>query len=336
MISYHDIATEAAVSKMTVSRVMRGAANVSETTRANVLDAAERLGYQTNPLVSMLMTQVRSKRLRQDANRLAWIYPEPRSGESSIFKLYLEGAREKARELGFSIDEFTLGDGISPGRLREILLCRGIRGILLNPTNTVHFDTKFDFSGFAVVLFGYSMQATGLNRVTAHHSENQFTLLEKLREKGYRHIVYMTQPWMEERINFGWLAATMAFAHRYHGTIRVRAIRAQEGIELLRNRKSKDYPDAVVFNRPDGEVFLQQMGLQAPDEIGFATPSIEESGEGNTTVSGIHQCSKKTGACAVELLLEQINANRFGPRENPSYLLVKGSWHEGKTTRPTT
>lgn len=334
MISYHDIAKEAGVSKMTVSRVMRGTTNVREATRNKVMATADRMGYQTNPLVSVLMTQVRAKRLRQDANRLAWIYPEPQSGEPAIFKLYLEGARDKARELGFAIDEFTLGHGIGPNRLREILLCRGIRGILLNPTSTVHFDTKFDFSGFAAVAFGYSMQAVGLNRVTAHHAENQFTLLEKLREKGYRDIIYMTQPWLEERINFGWLAATMAFAHRYHDTIRVRTIRAQEAIEILRNRNSDAFPDAVVFNKPNAKTFLQNLNLSAPDDIGFATPSVEETNAENGATSGMHQCSRKTGACAVELLLEQINANRFGPRENPSYLLVKGSWHEGTTTRP--
>ncbi len=56
-VSITDVAREAGVSPMTVSRVVRGKEDVSDETRARVLEWIERLGYQPNAIARGLVTQ---------------------------------------------------------------------------------------------------------------------------------------------------------------------------------------------------------------------------------------------------------------------------------------
>src|SRR5690348_17792391 len=52
-----DVAGRSGVSKSTVSNVIRGAANVSESTRRRVLAAVDELGYRPNALARQLVQQ---------------------------------------------------------------------------------------------------------------------------------------------------------------------------------------------------------------------------------------------------------------------------------------
>jgi LacI family transcriptional regulator len=53
-VTIYDVATEAGVSSATVSRVLAGLDTVAETTRAHVLDVAERMGYRPNQIARSL------------------------------------------------------------------------------------------------------------------------------------------------------------------------------------------------------------------------------------------------------------------------------------------
>lgn len=331
MISYRDIAHQAGVSEMTVSRVMRDGAKVRPETRKKVLAAAENLGYQRNPLVDTLMKQVRSKRVLADVHRIAWIYPEPGNASKTVYALYLEGAKERAKELGFVIDDFTLNDDMSPKRLRDILLTRGIRGILVSPTQSLHLDLEFNFDGFSAVTFGYTLRSPNLNRISSHHTKNQFMLLNRLRDMGFQDILYASPLWLEERINFGWLAPTMAFAKQHERDMRVRCIFLDELEELLANTPRSKLPEVIICDRLKVAELTKPYGLRVPTDFSFVTPTVElTTGEG-IEVAGIDQCSWQIGARAVEFLAELLAMNRFGAPVNPSAMLVEGIWCEGET-----
>ena len=53
----YDVARAAGVAQSTVSRCFQADSNISETTRASVLDAARRLGYVPNALARSLITR---------------------------------------------------------------------------------------------------------------------------------------------------------------------------------------------------------------------------------------------------------------------------------------
>ncbi len=294
--------------------------------------AAEKLGYRRNPLVDTLMRQVRNKRVLTDVHHLAWVYPEPGNTSRTVFAQYLTGAQQRAKELGFSIDVFTLGE-MPPKRLRDILLARGISGILLGPTYNDVIDLGFDFTGFAAVTFGYSIRSPNLNRITSHHTKNQFMLLNRLRDMGFRDIIYASPYWHEERINFGWLASTLAFAKKHERDMRVRCMILDELKDLLACTPKAHLPQVVICDRLKIDELTVPYGLRVPDDFSYVTPTVELTTKLGVEVAGIDQCSKKIGARAVEFLTELLAMNRFGVPENPSAILVEGTWREGETLR---
>lgn len=87
-----DVARETGLSIATVSRVMNGATNVKEETRARVLDASSRLNYLPNPAARALSTS-RSK-------TIAAIVP---TLEYSIFAQYLTAIEQTLTDRGYSL-----------------------------------------------------------------------------------------------------------------------------------------------------------------------------------------------------------------------------------------
>lgn len=335
MISYKDIAEKAGVSEMTVSRVLRGNLHVRDSTRDRVLEAAGELGYQRNPLVDMLMKQVRAKRVLADVDKIAWLLPSPQSKADGVFSFYRQGAEEKARDLGFHIDEFHLTERLNAKRIREILKTRGIHGILVNPAPEHDFHLDFDFSGFAAVTFGYSVEAPALNRVTSHHTHNQYELLSKLREMGFRRIMHVTPLWQEKRLNFGWLAPTLAFGMYHAEDMEVSYMDFAEFRDRIDQDPDRGWlPEVVVSNHIHMLDYLKAKGFSVPEDISFATTTCEgpEGHEkGGVRISGMDQCSTVIGRRAMEFLADQMALNRFGVPETPSALLVEGSWRDGDT-----
>lgn len=59
-VTLKQIALEAGVSVMTVSRALRNQPSSASATRQRIQQIAERLGYRPNPLVSALMSYRRS------------------------------------------------------------------------------------------------------------------------------------------------------------------------------------------------------------------------------------------------------------------------------------
>jgi LacI family transcriptional regulator len=88
-VTIEDVAREAGVSAMTVSRVINGATNVRETTRAAVMGAVERLNYSPNSAARNLAAG--------EATHIGLLYANPSAAYLSQF---LIGALEAARRAG--------------------------------------------------------------------------------------------------------------------------------------------------------------------------------------------------------------------------------------------
>ncbi|NBU71571.1 MAG: LacI family DNA-binding transcriptional regulator, partial [Bacteroidetes bacterium] len=71
------IAKRCRVSKVTVSLALRGSLRISPATRARVAEVATELGYTPNPMVSALMTSLRSNRKTKFVCNLGFITSFP-------------------------------------------------------------------------------------------------------------------------------------------------------------------------------------------------------------------------------------------------------------------
>jgi LacI family transcriptional regulator len=118
-----DVAAQAGVSPMTVSRVINGRASVDPTTRASVQDAIKALGYTPNLAARSLVTSTELK--------IGVIYANPSAAFMSDF---LTGVFEEASIRGARLILLKGEDGRPPSPAAlETLVATGISGMICAP-----------------------------------------------------------------------------------------------------------------------------------------------------------------------------------------------------------
>ena len=131
------VAVAAGVSRATVSLALRNDRSIAATTRSRIYAVAEQLGYKTNPLVSALMSSIHARRLSQKHTVLAYVTTDPQFAPWRTWRMFIEmhdGAKARAEELGYRLEEFPLRTpGMTPKRYVQMLQTRGILGLLIAP-----------------------------------------------------------------------------------------------------------------------------------------------------------------------------------------------------------
>ena len=94
-VTIYDIASEAGVSIATVSRVLRGEANVSEATRKKVQDVIDRRNYRPSSIARGLTSKT--------THSLGIILPKLLNPH---YAMIFTGAQEEARKLGYTMSLF--------------------------------------------------------------------------------------------------------------------------------------------------------------------------------------------------------------------------------------
>ena len=213
--SLRELARTLGLSHTTVSEALRNNPRVRDETKQKVLKAAEAAGYRRNPLAGALMSEIRRSRAGTFRGVIAIIDSDGISKRAPNASLYhremIQGASERARELGFMGEIFVGQRDISTSRLDSILQSRGIRGILLLP---VHDDPDFshlDWSRYAGVYTDYIIERPQLHSVCSDHYRALIGGLNRLRALGYRRPGLVLQQHNDERLLNRWEAAFQAY-----------------------------------------------------------------------------------------------------------------------------
>jgi DNA-binding LacI/PurR family transcriptional regulator len=189
-----EIAKRAKCSHVTVSRALKNHPNVRPDLRERILKIAREMGYRPNPLVASLMTGNAMRRPGSNSTcTLGWLitHPNPRIWRMySYRRIYLEGAIERANELGYTIDEiWAVEPGMSGKRLKDVLLSRGIYGLLIPSDLFALSRMDFDWGPFAVACLGHkTADQKDWHRVHLAVRDSLQILLDELMERGYRRI----------------------------------------------------------------------------------------------------------------------------------------------------
>ena len=127
-----DVARETGLSVATVSRVMNGAKNVRDETRARVMEASEKLDYLPNPAARALSTK-RSK-------TIAAIIPNI---NHSVFSRYIDALEQVLSDRGYSL-VLAISDGDAEEELKAArkLLSMGADAFIL--TGLAHHAELFN------------------------------------------------------------------------------------------------------------------------------------------------------------------------------------------------
>jgi DNA-binding LacI/PurR family transcriptional regulator len=331
-----DIASRLGISKMTVSRALRGGRHVTADLRGRILQMAAELGYRPDPEIAKLMTHMRSKRQSRAPQTLALVWSDLAPGKPALSpwsQQLLQGASHRADELGYKLEEFHLAErGMDARRMSTILEARGIRGLVLSPLlSRSRGHLSMDWHRFASVVIGLGYARPVLHRVHHHHFIGMMTAMRRLKKLGYRRIGFFSNRTVDERMFGAWSASFLT-----HHPLPVE--QASEMLCLERTptrhvfaewlRRAK--PEVVIDGGQQAFDWLHGHGMPMPGEIGYATLSWTSLFPER---AGMDQQAEVLGAAAIDLLAAQITHNEHGIPAHPKIVMTEGVWREGKTVR---
>jgi Transcriptional regulators len=329
------VAALAGVTQSTVSLVLRNDPAISAETKRRVNDAMEKLGYVPDPFLSGLAAYRKTLRKPTFHATLALVstHPEPGGWRGSPqFNAYWEGAVAQGREMGYHLEEHSLcAPGMTPGRLTSILQSRAIRGLLLAPQQPPQEVPAMDWSKFAVVAFGYSILRPVTHVVTVHQYRAMETAFRKCLELGYKRPGLAMSMESDERAKGMWSAAFWKMQNTRPASRRVKPFMPVDlTFDGLVEWADRHRPDVVISIDPRIETWLVKSGRRVPEDIGFVHLSVPL---GEPRYAGISENPMTIGRKGMALLIGMVQHGEIGLPEVPNYLLVEGTWRDGRTVR---
>lgn len=338
-ITLQTIADRAKVSATTVSLALRNHPKISAATRARVSALARELGYRANPLISAHMSYLRTLRPRATGQCLAFVCNRPLAElqadtRTPIYKYYL-GARARAHELGFELEPFNLFDhGMSGRRLSQILVARGIVGVVIAPLSEGggRSDVTLDWDEFALVTIEHTFVSPRLHNVCHDEFSTIGRLIQRLLDAGFARIGIAMAARMDEHANHFWLAGYQTYQALSPAARRIPHFITphwERGKFLAWHRRWK--PDAIITISHDAVNWLREAGVRVPEDVSCATLYWKKE---RPFLSGYYQNHELMAAAAIDLLATQLNRNERGVPASEKTVLIQGDWHEGETLRP--
>jgi LacI family transcriptional regulator len=323
--SLNDVALACGVSKMTVSRALRGLPKVSPELAARIRRTAEDLGYELDPWVSRSMAAARISQSNDYRETIAFIW----TGRLHYARGELRGAQDQARDYRFRLDEFRpVPEGLSGRRMAQILIARGIRGVILAPNaDRAHPHYWLPWKHFGCVLLGSSLRNHGHLRVQHDHYNAAIQIMQELRHQGYRRPALICTESFHERT---WRCYGAAI-----GTYGSGNLAPEDSVYLVR----PDHPPAEIAawhrrRRPDVLLLesgtmaqrLEAAGLEIPGKVPALLLSL---GGPDRFWAGILQDSQRIGQEAVRALAWKLQTQELGVTKNPPVLSIPGIFRPG-------
>jgi DNA-binding LacI/PurR family transcriptional regulator len=332
-----DIALRTQLSVAAVSLALRNHPSISAATTLRVKKAAVELKYAPDPGLSALAAHRNRLKVYRDFSVIAlvtnWDTRDAWTSRASARQL-IEGATTHARALGYSLQHFwAREEGLSARRFSQILLSRGIRGVILAPFQNPEDRLELDWDEFAVVALERPAHYTFFHHVVPNHFAGLLLAWEQLRLRGYQRIGVIVWADLAARASHQWEAAYAYLQSKTLELNRVSVLMLEGGdpVEQIRSWLRRERPEAVI-SRSDGFFeAVKREGLRIPRDIGYASLNVDDD---QPNCSGIQQQRHAMGEFAVGVLNSLLQSNRRGFNKIPHGTQVDGTWHEGKTLRP--
>jgi LacI family transcriptional regulator len=341
-VTQTDVARAAGVHRTTVSLALRNHHSIPLTTRHRIKKVAASLQYRPDPSLSALMFYRTATRPRKVTAAIGYITNcTTRFGwkAAPAHAQFHAGASAQAAEMGYTIEHFWLGEYDSHHRLNEILLARGIRGLVV----ASHFTCTdqpiaFDWNRFSGVKIDFHPTCLRLNKVTNDQRAMLQTALRRIVALGYERIGFVLSQWWDDFDDLAWSAGFLAIQARLPRSQRVPLLcyprgETNDGADGLAIRRDaldnwirQHQPDVILAYGPYVLPQLKALGIRIPDDLAFADIFLDVS---TGRIAGVHQNCRRVGEVAVQTLAGQLHQNITGLPEFPTSTLVDGQWHDG-------
>lgn len=318
--TYKTIAHEAGVSPVTVSLSLHNHPSIPEITRERVRKIAEEQGYQSDPKITELMQHLRNRRRKNLTSNLVALRLRP-AKPHSYAQLVMSGAVARAAELGYALEVMNLDEPLlSPRRLEEILLSRGVEGVILLPVVPIDLSERLNWSKFSVIATSRSILKPQFNTVVPNQLSNMIRLCEALAAAGRERIGVITELVHDLRVNhrftLGYLAHTMFGSAPLIPPLLVEGLPVPEKIALKWIHENN--PQVIVT---DSIRAMHALKRSLPQHIHqpiewVCTALGSESRAGQDDRWGISENPPEIGRAAIDFLANMI---QLGERGIPRY-----------------
>ncbi len=340
ILSMREFSRRVGLHVSTVSLSLRGSPAVAEKTRVRVLREAERLGFRANPFVSRLMQARRRGRLPGQDPVLAFVtaFPSPQGWrrKSRIFAQYFAGARRRAEEKGFVLEEMWVPPGKGAGReVSRSLHQRSVQGVLLAPLPRAGAPLELVWEWFCVAGFGFTLNAPPIHRVANDHFSSMRTAVRECHRLGYRRIGLALSATASARVQYRWLASYLVQQRELPGIVALPPLIARRWTaEAVTRWMNENRPEVIIASSALLLLrWLESAGYTVPGDVGLVALGSPEPGE---PLTGVHERAELLGERAADVLVGLVQRGQYGISNHPNTLLVDGIWNPGETVRPAT
>ncbi|MEY2598755.1 MAG: hypothetical protein RLZZ244_871 [Verrucomicrobiota bacterium] len=330
-----DVAEAAGVHRTTVSLALRDSPRLPQATREEIKRIAERLGYRPHPMVSALMTARVSRRTPVHQATLAFVsvdkkVPPGWPDTHTTYGMMFRGARDRARQRGYLLEPFWIGDPKLQGnRFARILRTRNIHGLMIAPHFGPENQIELDWQRVSVIELGYNLRRPAFNRVVRDYYHSMQTVCGELQAAGHSRIGLLMPLHSDVKTHHQWTSAYLHFQTSLNQRDRLALHRpAHLTTANVRQWIRTERPDVVViggvlYPRPQGEPQF----FELPKKQRYASLHLLER---DPSTPGIYEDHPLMGAIAADQLISQLHRGEFGIPEQATSLLVSGLWHPGK------
>jgi LacI family transcriptional regulator len=296
------------------------------------------MGYSPDPMLAGLAAYRNTRKPRAYRATIGVIADTPKIEtwrENQNGSRYYQGVLDRATELGYKIDEFTLGNSkLSPKDLGKILEARNIRGLIITPRRFSRGHLRFDFDSFSAITIGHSLTYPRLHRVVPNFMRDTILVMRRLKQMGYRRIGFTVVKKLDERADHGWLGGYSVESERFAHNNRIPAFCPADLDWSSTNFNSwikKNRPEVVISPNPFVWTWLKEANSKASEQIGFVHLNHpNDSG----ALTGMYESGKMIGSTTIDTLVGMLQTNETGIPELPKIIQIESSWIEGKSLFP--
>ncbi|EDY84980.1 hypothetical protein VDG1235_4614 [Verrucomicrobiia bacterium DG1235] len=331
------IAAEVGVSKATVSLALRNSPEVSTAMKEKIRAVADKLGYQLNPALGQLLSQIRNR----DSYRATIALVNAHSDNHSLKKHptipeYVEGIHARSDSLGYRLDYFWMNDpDLKARRLKSIMLARGIKGALVvGLMNDCQFPEKLlpIAEALPLVVTGVRTHNPTLPYVCVDHHGLALQAVENALRLGYKRpglvLDQTIDQLVEGRFSAGYLYGQMRLEQENRLAPFYQKQAPEKDFESFKHWLADEKPDVIFTLYNDVSHWLEELKYSIPGDLGLIQLEWRKS---QPRWAGMHQHNDHTGEAAVDTLVGMIHRGETGLQAEPRALLIAPSWQDGQT-----
>lgn len=330
MVRLKDIAAQAGVSLMTVSKVLRDKPDISAATKVRVRLIAQQMGYAPDTLAQALRTR-RTRLLGLVISAVT----------NPMFARAILAIEERAQELGYNIIlAHSLNDPAREDQVLRRLMARRVDGFIISPAHrlapTATAYQEIANNHIPVVILGHkSPFCAQFHNVESEDLNGSQSCTRHLLDLGHRRIAFFAGPagatWAQERLEGYQRALREAGIDPDEKLVFAAGSSIEDGEKAaLQMLNEQAHPTAIqscndLVAIGAGSVLMKQ-GVRIPEELsiaGFGNVLLAEYFR--VPLTTVRQPKFRLGAAAMEILSRLLREQSAESKRLPAELIIRSS-----------